>query len=182
MEAIARLEETSLVAALRAGQADAFAGIVEHYQAPIFRYLCRLTGDYELARDLAQDTFVQAYKAILKTNADLHLKAWLYRIATNNALQHRRRQRLLAFISFEDWRKPPPGPVPSRSLQVNESVQQALRQVPAEYRACLVLHFVEGFTYGEIGATLGISEEAVRKRVARGKLAFRRVFRGGEEG
>ncbi len=181
MEAIARLEVTSLVAALRAGHTDAFAGIVEHYQTPIFRYLCRLTGDYELARDLAQDTFIQAYKAILKTNADLHLKAWLYRIATNNALQHRRRQRLLAFISFEDWRKPPPEPGYRSSLPDTECVQQALRQVPVEYRACLVLHFVEGFTYREIGATLGISEEAVRKRVARGKLAFRRAFRGGEE-
>ena len=105
MEAIARLEESSLVAALRAGDADAFNGIVEHYQTPIFRYLFRLTGDYELARDLAQDTFLQAYKAILKTDAELHLKAWLYRIATNNALQYRRRKRLLAFILFEDWRK-----------------------------------------------------------------------------
>jgi RNA polymerase sigma-70 factor (ECF subfamily) len=182
MEAIARLEESSLVAALRAGDADAFNGIVEHYQTPIFRYLFRLTGDYELARDLAQDTFLQAYKAILKTDAELHLKAWLYRIATNNALQYRRRKRLLAFILFEDWRKTSPESVKTSFVPDAEGVQQALQKVSVEYRVCLVLHFVEGFKYEEIGRTLGISEEAVRKRVARGKQAFRRMFRGGEEG
>jgi RNA polymerase sigma-70 factor (ECF subfamily) len=155
---------------------------VEHYQAPIFRYLCRLTGDYELARDLAQETFVQAYKAILKTDSGLQLKAWLYRIATNNALQHRRRNRLLAFISFEDWRKPPLEPMDTSDPPDIDGVQQALRKVTTEYRVCLVLHFVEGFTYVEIGRTLGISEEAVRKRVARGKQAFRQTYHGGEEG
>jgi RNA polymerase sigma-70 factor, ECF subfamily len=182
MEAIARPEEISVVAAIRAGDTDAFAGIVEHYQTPVFRYLFRLTGDYELARDLAQDTFVQAYKAILKTNSSLQLKAWLYRIATNNFLQYRRRQKLLAFSSFEDWRKISPEHGINSFTTNDESVQQALHKVPVEYRVCLALHFVEGFKYGEIGAALGISEEAVRKRVARGKKAFRRVYKGGEEG
>ena len=71
---------------VRAGRADAFAEIVERYQAPIFRYLLRMTGDYQVAQDLAQDTFLNAYESILKTRAELSLKAWLYRIATNNAL------------------------------------------------------------------------------------------------
>jgi RNA polymerase sigma-70 factor (ECF subfamily) len=181
MEGTIRLEDASVIATIRAGNVDAFAGIVEHYQVPIFRYLFRMTGDYELARDLAQDTFVQAYKSILKTDSTLQLKAWLYRIATNNALQNRRRKKLLSFISFEDRRK-------SRFEAENTGdppnvidIQQALTGVPAEYRVCLILHFVEGFKYGEIGLTLGISEEAVRKRVARGKLAFRRAYGGGEE-
>ena len=175
------MEDTSVIATIRAGNADAFAGIVEHYQAPIIRYLFRMTGDYELARDLAQDTFVQAYKAILKTSSDLQLKAWLYRIATNNALQLKRRNRIISFISFEDRRK-------SQSKAENKidppdvlDIQQALSGVPAEYRVCLILYFVEGFKYGEIGMTLGISEEAVRKRVVRGKQAFRRAYGGGEE-
>ncbi len=180
MEGAIRLEDALVVAALRGGNADAFAEVVERYQAAIVRYLFRLTGDYEMARDLAQDTFVRAYQAILKTNSDLHLKAWLYRIATNAALQHRRRGRLIPFVSFEEWRRPPDSRTdgdPPDTL----AVQQALGRVPAEQRACLVLHFVEGFKYGEIALTLGISEDAVRKRVARGKLAFRRAFSRGEE-
>lgn len=54
------MEEASAIARVRAGRADAFAEVVEHYQVPIFRYLYRLTGDYDIAQDLAQDTFVQA--------------------------------------------------------------------------------------------------------------------------
>ncbi len=180
MEGAIRLEDASIVARLRRGNADAFGEVVERYQAAIFRYLLRLTGDYELARDLAQDTFVRAYQAILKTDSDLRLKAWLYRIATNAALQHRRRGRILSFVSFEEWRRRPESrgsDDPPDTL----AVQQALGRVPAEQRACLVLHYVEGFRYGEIALTLGISEEAVRKRVARGKQAFRRAFSGGED-
>ena len=83
------MEEARVISLVRAGEVDAFAEIIENYQAPIIRYLYRLTGDYEMARDLAQDTFLQAYRGILKTDAELSFRAWLYRIATNSALQHR---------------------------------------------------------------------------------------------
>ena len=94
------MDEAQVIALIRTGDTDAFAEIIEQYQAPIIRYLYRLTGDYEVAQDLAQDTFLQAYKGILKTKSELSFKAWLYRIATNNALQLRRRKRLLSFIHF----------------------------------------------------------------------------------
>jgi len=167
------LEEARVIALVRAGEADAFAEIIEHYQAPIIRYLYRLTGDYEMAKDLAQDTFIQAYKGILKTDAELSFKAWLYRIATNNALQHRRRKKLLSFIPFTSREQDTPNPgnqaeCPGEVLAINE----ALLKIPEEQRTCLVLHFVEGFKYREIAETLGCSDEAVRKRVARGRKLF----------
>ncbi len=167
------MEEARVIALVRAGEADAFAEIIEHYQAPIIRYLYRLTGDYEMAKDLAQDTFIQAYKGILKTDAELSFKAWLYRIATNNALQHRRRKKLLSFIPFTSREQDTPNPgnqaeCPGEVLAINE----ALLKIPEEQRTCLVLHFVEGFKYREIAETLGCSDEAVRKRVARGRKLF----------
>jgi len=167
------LEEARVIALVRAGEADAFAEIIEHYQASIIRYLYRMTGDYEMAKDLAQDTFIQAYKGILKTNAELSFKAWLYRIATNNALQHHRRKKLLSFIPFTTKEQDIPDTAnqsncPSERIAINE----ALLKVPKEQRTCLVLHFVEGFKYREIAETLGCSEDAVRKRVARGKKLF----------
>ena len=54
------MDEARVIAKVKAGTLDAFGEIVEHYQAPIVRYLSRMTGDTEVARDLAQDTFVQA--------------------------------------------------------------------------------------------------------------------------
>ncbi len=176
------MEAVALVATIRAGDVDAFAEIVEYYQVPIIRYLYRLTGDYETAQDLAQETFIQAYKGILKTNSELRLKAWLYRIATNNAWQYHRRRRLLSFIPLDGFRKSGTPNVENQSDGTVEemAIQETLRKVPAQQRACLVLHFVEGFKYREIAETLGISEDAVRKRVSRGKQIFRRLYNGGE--
>jgi RNA polymerase sigma-70 factor (ECF subfamily) len=176
------LEAVSIIAMIRAGSVDAFAQIIEHYQVPIIRYLYRLTGDYETAQDLAQETFIQAYKGILKTNSELRLKAWLYRIATNNARQYHRRRKLLSFIPFDEFRKSGTPNVDNQSERTVEemTIQEALCKVPSEQRACLVLHYVEGFKYREIAETLGISEDAVRKRVQKGKQIFQRIYSGGE--
>ena len=94
------LHEVQVKAQVRTGHSDAFGEIIEHYQRPIVRYLLRMTGNYEVAQDLAQDTFLQAFRGIHKTRSELSLKAWLYRIATNNANQYHRRRRLLSFIPF----------------------------------------------------------------------------------
>lgn len=173
------MEEASVIALVRSGNADAFADIIEHYQTPIQRYLYRLTGDYDLAQDLAQDTFIQAYKGILKTNAEISFRAWLYRIATNNVYQHRRRKRLISFINFSRLKNEAEVSVDCETGETI-AIQEALNKVPQEQRTCLVLHLVEGFKYKEIAQTLNISEDAVRMRVARGKEVFRREYRGGE--
>jgi RNA polymerase sigma-70 factor (ECF subfamily) len=175
------LDEVAAIALVQAGNSDAFAEIIDKYQIPIQRYLYRLTGDYELARDLAQDTFVQAYKGILKTKEDISFKAWLYRIATNNAWQHRRRKKLISFITLDDTTKSNQQSGEVQDININDrmEIQEALIKVPEEQRTCLVLHFVEGFKYKEIAATLGISEDAVRMRVARGKEAFKKYYKGG---
>jgi RNA polymerase sigma-70 factor (ECF subfamily) len=176
------LEEAQIIDMVRAGEVDAFAEIVERYQAPIQRYLYRLTGDYQMTQDLAQDTFLQAYKGILKTKTDLSLKAWLYRIATNNALQHHRRKRRLSFIPLDECKTSDVPTTENHASLTGEkmAIQETLSKVPEEQRICLVLRFVEGFKYKEIAETLGISDDAVRKRVTRGKQKFRRLYRGGE--
>jgi RNA polymerase sigma-70 factor (ECF subfamily) len=177
------LDEARVIAKVKAGTLDAFGEIVEHYQAPIVRYLYRLTGDSEVARDLAQDAFLQAYRGILKTRSDLSLKAWLYKIATNNARQYHRRRRVLSFVPFFDTEKPgvpEPRAAPDHTDE-RLAIEETLLQVSEEKRACLVLHFVEGLRYREIGEILGITEEAVRKRVARGSEDFRRAYRRQED-
>lgn len=170
------LEEQAVIDLVKAGNAEAFAEIVEHYQTPIFSYLYRLTADYEIARDLSQDTFIQAYREINKLKSNLSFKPWLYRIATNCAWQFRRRKRLLSFIPLKE---DPEVESPENQSDINDertAVKEALSRIPRDQRVCLVLHFMEGFKYKEIGETLGISEEAVRKRVARGSQEFKRLY------
>jgi RNA polymerase sigma-70 factor (ECF subfamily) len=174
------LDEVSIIALMREGDTDAFAGIVEHYQAPIQRYLYRLTGDYELARDLAQDTFVKAYKNILKTDSELSLKAWLYRIAENNARQHYRRKKLISFIPFSGMKRLETSTSDyADEAERHMTMEEALLKVPQKQRVCMVLHFVEGFRYREIAEILEISEEAVRKRVTRGSRQFQKMYSAG---
>jgi RNA polymerase sigma-70 factor (ECF subfamily) len=175
------LDETQVLALVRNGNNDAFTEIMELYHMPIQRYLYRLTGDYDTAKDLTQDTFLQAYKNILKTKTDISLKAWLYRIATNNAYQNSRRKKIISFITFKLNIESNNHDIESQSYLTdkNMAVQEALRKIPEKHRACMVLHFIEGFKYKEIAETIGISEEAVRKRVARGSDEFRKIYGSG---
>ena len=91
------LDDVRVVALIRSGQTDAFADVIETYQARIYRYVYRLTGDADLAEDLTQDTFIKAYKGILKTRSELALNAWLYRIATNVVNSMCRRRKYLVY-------------------------------------------------------------------------------------
>jgi RNA polymerase sigma-70 factor (ECF subfamily) len=130
-----------------------------------------------VALDLTQDTFVRAYQGILKTDAELSLKAWLYKIATNLARQHHRRRRILAFVPFAHAGQSKASSTANNHTEENMAINEAMLKVPDKQRACMVLHFVEGLKYREIAATLGISEDAVRKRVIRGCEQFRRAYR-----
>lgn len=170
-------DEAQIINLVRAGDTDAFTGIVERYQGPIIRYLDRLTGEYEVALDLAQDTFVRAYQGILKTDTSLSLQAWLYKIATNLARQHHRRKKILTFIPFAHVEEPESSLSADDRAEGNMAINEALLKVPEKQRACLVLHFVEGLKYREIAEALGISEDAVRKRVVRGCEQFRQAYR-----
>lgn len=169
-----------MLPAAQTNDAATFGKIVDQYQSGIMRYLFRLTGDLELAKDLTQDTFVRAFKNISRTGDDLQVKAWLYRIATNNAMQYYRRKKILPFLRLNDRRTVNSSDSGRESGNVIEkiAVRDALRRIPPHQRSCLLLHFVEGFKYREIAGTLGISEDAVRMRVARGQQAFRKYYEG----
>ena len=171
------LDEAHVIALVRTGDTDAFAEIIEHYQGPIIRYLHRLIGEYEVALDLAQDTFVRAYQGILKTDAELSLQAWLYKIATNLARQHYRRKKILSFVPFAHVEEPKAFSTADNRSEENIAINEALLKVPEKQRACLVLHFIEGLKYREIAGALGISKDAVRKRVVHGCEQFRRAYR-----
>lgn len=172
------MDYSSILESVRAGNTEDYKEIILHFQSGVIRYLYRMTGDRDVACDLAQDTFIQAYRGVLKTVEIKNLKAWLYRIATNNSLQYIRRRKIISFVSFESaGRETKPGEDKTEEIAVRE----ALKKIPEKQRTCLVLHFIEGFKYREIAETLGTTEEAVRKQVARGKAVFRKAYEGDNE-
>ena len=168
-----------LVARVRAGDEDAFELLVARYQAPLFRYLRGLVGDPELARDLLQDTFLRAFRAIGGLEDPRLLRSWLYRIAHNQACSALRRRRLISWLPLSFGQRAAEH-APDRSAIAAARVEEALARVPAQQRAPLLLHLVAGFSYAEVAELLQVSEGSVRMRISRGRAAFRAAY-GGEE-
>jgi|WetSurMetagenome_2_1015567.scaffolds.fasta_scaffold41197_2 RNA polymerase sigma-70 factor, ECF subfamily len=176
MENIVSSANPDILARAQAGDIGAFTDIMHQYQSQIVGYLFRLAGDSEIARDLAQETFIQAYQALARTTPDLPLKVWLYRIATNNALRYHRHKALLSFVTFDESRGLQADADISQIASEAVAVQEILLRIPHKLRICLVLHFVDGFKHREIARMLGISEDAVRMRVTRGSEEFRKLY------
>lgn len=169
-------DEIALVESIRAGDTNAFEVVVERYQGRIGRYLRRIVENQSLAEDLAQETFINAYVSLRKTNSPLALGPWLYRIATNLARMHFRRQRILRFLPFMGESSTHSAPPADAGLDERDEVRRTLAKLPQDYAVCLLLHMVEGFKHHEVGAILGITAEAARKRTARGSEMFRKAY------
>ncbi len=162
-----------------------FERIYDEFKTPIFNYIYHLVGDREQADDLTQDTFLKAFKALPKMDASLKLSAWLYRIATNTAYDALRRRKLIVWLPWQDLDHEPAdleSPDPQETIGTTELVRQALRRMPATYRAALLLYTQEGFSYAEIAQTLNIAESGVKMYLSRARQAFREHYRALEAG
>jgi RNA polymerase sigma-70 factor (ECF subfamily) len=171
--------ERVLVARARAGDQAAFGQIFDQYQTPLVNYLYRVVGDWELAADLAQDTFLKAYQALARTEETLQLGSWLYRIATNTALDALRRRKRITWVPFlTDMEPVAPGSDPASSVPTEDLVRQALQAVPVDQRIPLVLHLHQGLSYKEIAELLGIAPNLVAVRVFRARERFIKIYKG----
>ncbi len=158
---------------VRCSPVEGFALIFEQYHAGIYRYLCRLVRDADLAEDLAQQTFVKAYRALSAGSRPDRLQPWLYAIATNTAFSALRRRRLIAWLPLVgEAVHRAPGPGPEARLSERELVAQALAQLPRRDAACLLLHFHEGLSCAEVAQVLGLSLSAAKSRLYRAREAF----------
>ena len=133
------------------GVDDAFARLFEQYHTPVLNYLHRMVNDRALAEDLTQDAFIKAYNALPRTNADLAFKAWLYRIATNTAISHLRRGKIVKFLPFLTDRESADEAV-ERSVTRQADIGVALAKLPKHYAAALLLRHYQGLSLAETAA------------------------------
>jgi RNA polymerase sigma-70 factor (ECF subfamily) len=168
--------ERALVERAREGDDRAFAALFDAWQGPISGYLLRLTGDREAANDLTQETFLRAYRALgslERSGADAaHTRAWLYRIATNQAHSWRRRQRLLHWLPFGPSTPEPAVDGPDHSLGERDLVERALRTVGTSHAAILLLRHHQHLSLDETAAVLDISPNTAKVRLYRARKAF----------
>jgi RNA polymerase sigma-70 factor (ECF subfamily) len=175
--------DAGLVDAARGGDVAAFARLFDQYQAPITGYLCRLTGNRDVADDLAQETFIKAFRALPRTDGDLLFRPWLYRIATNTANSWHRRRRLLTWIplplpsfggSDHERGETELGADPRLDELAGEAeqVHAALREVGPRHASILLLRHHQRLTIAEIATTLEIPENTAKVRLFRARKAF----------
>jgi RNA polymerase sigma-70 factor (ECF subfamily) len=181
--------DDTLVARAAAGDDSAFEAIVQRYQERVFRLACRLTSDSE-APDVLQDTFLQVYRNLASFRGDAQFGTWLYRIATNAALMHRRArarrpadQLDMYLPQFEADGRHAATPV---ELQVAsradglldrqllaQKARDVIAQLPDLYREAFVLRDLEEMSTAQVAQALGIEPSTVRQRVHRARLMLR---------
>lgn len=126
--------------------------------------------------ELAQDTFVRAWQALPQWQPTARFRTWLFRIASNAALDLLRRRKTVQFVPLEDsFDAVHPGPGPERQALLTQAIrglEVALALLTPEHREVLLLREVEGMSYEEIGQVLSLSEGTVKSRLARARAAL----------
>jgi RNA polymerase sigma-70 factor, ECF subfamily len=169
------VDENGLVERARAGDQAAFAQLFERYHAPILNYLHRMVGDRALAEDLTQDTFIKAYNALSRTKPDLAFKAWLYRIATNTAISHLRRGKIIKWLPFVTDRETPDEHI-EKSVTRKMDINEALAKLPQHYSTALLLRHYQGLSLAETAQALDVTENAAKLRLFRARKAFAQIY------
>jgi RNA polymerase sigma-70 factor, ECF subfamily len=155
--------------------AEAFDKLYREHVDLVYRYAHRLCGEAESAKDLVQETFLNAYRGLKDFRGDSRVSTWLYTIAPERELS------LEEFVPTSEGefrlQIPVDGLTPEQALEnkeLREALEQAINKLPKKYRMALVLRDMEGLSAGETGAIMGLSERAVKSRLHRARLFVRR--------
>lgn len=174
-------ELESLVARARAGDVNAFGAIYQRHQAGIYSFIRSQVRDPELATDLTQQTFVQAWQALGRLRTVAAFRGWLHRIAGNLVRDEVKSGRSRLEITASALATDPmitedSGARVEQRLEAEElrgAVRQALDALSPEQRAAVVMHHLEGMSVREIAAAQGVRPGTVMSRLARAREALR---------
>jgi RNA polymerase sigma-70 factor (ECF subfamily) len=155
----------------------------------IYRYAHRLCGETEAAKDLVQETFLNAYQGLKDFRGESKISTWLYTIASRACIRMRRKRKgepehelsLEEFVPTSEGefrlQIPMDGLSPEEALQnkeLREALDQAINKLPKKYRMALALHDMEGLSAKEVGTIMGVNERAIKSRLHRARLFVRR--------
>ena len=186
---VSESSDEALAARAAAGDDSAFESLVVRYQHRVFRLACRLTNETD-APDVLQDTFLQVYRHLATFRGESQFSTWLYRIATNVGLMHRRARTRRPAESLDvflprfdaDGRlvhTPAALQIASRADELldrqalAEKAQAAIERLPDLYREAFVLRDLEELTTADVAQVLGVEPATVRQRVHRARLMVR---------
>ncbi|GLI35823.1 RNA polymerase sigma factor [Desulforhabdus amnigena] len=175
-------DDQEAISAVLAGDANAYAVLVERYQKPIFNLMYRMTGSHADALDLAQDTFIKAYEQLYRFEEGKKFFPWLYTIGLNRSKNFLRQRKVKQTYSIEDF---DPGSGLDHPSQQEDNlcdsldsrlVQEAVQQLPVDYREAIILRYQEDFSMEDIAEALELSVSGAKMRVHRGIAKLREML------
>jgi len=167
-------QDQQLVAETLRGNRDAFGSLVAKYRDQVFGFLLRMTGDRDLAGDLAQDSFIRAFTRLDTYDPSRPFRPWLFAIAHNACTDVMRRRRGESSLDDEGAPELPAGEEASPELaaertDLQRAVIAGLRRLSEPERTVIVLKHIHGFQYDEISAMTGMPEGTLKSHACRGR-------------
>lgn len=155
------------------GHSEAFDGLVDRYQRPLYNTALRMTGDSEEARDITQEAFVKAYERLSEYKPEHKFFSWVYRILINDTLNHLKQRKLTQGLDADyiSQERLPDEEFDARRR--SELIEHALRALSFEQRIVIVMRHFNDMSYLEMSTILSLPEKTVKSRLysARQNLA-----------
>jgi len=165
-----------------AAQQRVYEGLARRFYAGVYNYLRWLCRDADLAADLTQQAFVQIWRHPPELRGEHPLKAWVYRVARNEYLQHQRRAGLRTVALDEGMeaagsdREAPDPQIRLEREELRQAVRAGLDRLAPAYREAVVLHHMEGLSSVETASVLGIPKGTVQSRCAKAFALLRQIL------
>ena len=176
----------------KTGDEKAFAEIVTHYQKKVFNLSYRMLGNFEEAKDIAQEVFISVFKSIKDLKEEIKFDAWLTQITLNhcrNRWKYLKRRQYFNSDSLDDPVETEDGTMPRdiddpsdnpetlyEKKMVQQFIQEGLLKLKEEQRGLLVLRDLQGFSYEEIGDMLGLPEGTIKSKLHRARMDLKEVL------
>ncbi len=182
-----RDEDVRLMLAFGAGDAAAFDALFRRWAAPLLRYLERMVRDHAAAEELVQEVFLRVHRARDRYVPEARFSTWLYRIATNLALNELRRPHLRRPHRSTDDEdaaplaaETPAADDAADARRMGQAAWRELGRLPEKQRAALCLSAVEGLSYAEVARALDVTEKAVKALVHRARSTLAQRLKTGD--
>jgi RNA polymerase sigma-70 factor (ECF subfamily) len=177
--------DSDLITRAAGGDASAFQALVERHRSMVYRVAYQFAGNHHDAEDIAQEVFIKVYRSLDKFRQDAQLTSWLYRIAMNACIDHRRRHVPANSAPFGDEAEqrllntPEEAPGPEACAYAGELglvLEGEIKRLPAGQRIVFIMRHHQGLKLGEIADALGLAEGTVKRQLHAAVHRLRRAL------